>query len=144
MVLLRFVEITYSDINLRDFLFHNLSVPIGSYYPYFSVNETSGSVTVIRKLDRESSAVVNITVKAVDASQTNNVTCYGPDGTPVVVANTTTQILIITITDANDNPPVFLRKDYDTGIRKNVKILTSIFDLAVSFSSYSGCFYLMP
>ncbi|PSN52632.1 hypothetical protein C0J52_14597, partial [Blattella germanica] len=62
---------------------------------FFAVDQTSGEVTVLRQLDRDIAAVVRITVQVTD-----------------ITAPATQQgkgILVITIIDVNDFPPMFAR-----------------------------------
>ncbi|EEZ99177.2 cadherin 23 [Tribolium castaneum] len=64
------------------------------YRGFFSVDKTTGKVTVLNKLQRDVAAIVRITVLVTD-----------------ITAPTVQQgegLLIITITDVNDSPPVFL------------------------------------
>ncbi|XP_033730834.1 cadherin-23-like [Pecten maximus] len=98
---------------------------VGEYYQYFRINETTGVVTIVTDLDRESSPTVQIYVEARDASLRNE-TCNNTQGNPVAI--NATQTLIVTLGDKNDSPPVFNEEVFNTGVRKNVKLNTTIYD----------------
>ena len=59
---------------------------------YFSINSTSGLITVLRELDREDIEYYELTVRALDG------------GVPQKTANATVYIMVA---DINDNPPIF-------------------------------------
>ena len=78
-------KITYSIVNNPP------------YSGWFSINAHTGDIFATRKIDREVNPLATITIKATD------------NGTPAKFA---TEVITFTITDANDNPPVFSKVDY--------------------------------
>ncbi|XP_069123365.1 cadherin-23-like [Argopecten irradians] len=97
----------------------------GKYHQYFHVNKTTGVVTIVKALDRETTPFVEIKVVATDASLRNE-TCNRTEVIPVAINDT--QILRVDLDDQNDSPPVFTQKVFRTGVRKNIKLNTEIFD----------------
>ncbi|KAK2142951.1 hypothetical protein NP493_4693g00003 [Ridgeia piscesae] len=70
----------------------------------FSVNAHSGWINTLVKLDRETTASYELHVVAMD------------HGTPAL---SDTTIIEVTITDHNDEPPVFSRRIYDASVRED-------------------------
>ncbi|XP_044062276.1 cadherin-related family member 2 isoform X3 [Siniperca chuatsi] len=82
---------------------------IGPNAGYFTVNTTTGRVSVIRQLDREFRDVMQLGVVVSD----------GP--------NEIKRDLSIILNDANDNKPIFHESSYDVDIPENTTVGTSLF-----------------
>ena len=70
-----------------------------------------GELKLNAMLDRERQATYNLTVKAIDT------------GSPPNNAN---QTIHITVTDVNDNPPVFVQKSYTAHVLEQQGSLQSV------------------
>ncbi|KAL7852364.1 hypothetical protein SRHO_G00181490 [Serrasalmus rhombeus] len=77
----------------------------------FSVNPDTGLITVAAALDRETQSKYNFRVVAQD------------QGRPVLSAEAS---LIITITDVNDNVPIFSKQQYEAIVWENATIGTDV------------------
>ena len=80
----------------------------------FNISGTNGSITVGRALDRERNSSYNLVVLAKDAKHIGNAT------------------IAITVSDVNDNPPVFSNKSYTCSITENVPPGKSVFSVSAS------------
>ncbi|XP_072368292.1 cadherin-related family member 2 isoform X2 [Scyliorhinus torazame] len=82
----------------NDLLTYSMS---GADSIFFKLNETTGIVTVARTLDRETRAILQVTIGVTDGSNPNEME----------------QTIILE--DANDNPPVFLSASYTGSVYEN-------------------------
>jgi hypothetical protein len=109
---------------------------------WFAIDRTAGIVKTAQKLDRETTSIVNLIVIAVDK------------GNPSLSTNTT---VTVTLTDVNDNSPVFKQKEYNVTVPENespgviVAIINAtdadegVFgDITYSFAITSDTFSLDP
>ncbi|XP_068596706.1 cadherin-related family member 2 [Brachionichthys hirsutus] len=76
---------------------------------YFSVDTSTGRVSVLGELDRERNSVLKIFVEVSDG------------------VNITPGELSIILLDANDNEPIFLEASYDVDVLENTPVGTSLF-----------------
>ena len=80
----------------------------------FNISGTNGSITVGRALDREKKSSYNLVVLAKDTKHIGNAT------------------IAITVSDVNDNPPVFSNKKYTVSITENVPPGKSVLSVSAS------------
>lgn len=71
---------------------------------HFSLNTNTGSLSILKALDREEQEVFNLTIIAQD------------HGTPPL---STTQLLCVQLIDVNDEAPVFLQPHFETLVMEN-------------------------
>ncbi|XP_056011143.1 protocadherin Fat 1-like isoform X5 [Ostrea edulis] len=76
------------------------------YEHLFEMNEYTGWISLVSELDRETQEVYNLTVVAEQK--------FG--FTSKVVGNTT---VAVTVTDCNDNPPIFSQQQYQTAVNED-------------------------
>ena len=70
----------------------------------FTVNPSSGEISLVSKLDRETTDYYNLTVRVTDG------------GSP---ARSDTAVVKINVTDVNDNPPIFNSSQGDVSVLEN-------------------------
>ncbi|XP_005472325.1 protocadherin-16 [Oreochromis niloticus] len=70
----------------------------------FSLNPDTGSLSILKSLDREEQEVFNLTIVAED------------HGTPQL---STSQVLCVQVIDVNDEAPVFLRAEFEAQVMEN-------------------------
>ena len=80
----------------------------------FSVNESTGVITLIQNLDREIQNTHNLVVMAADG------------------LNTSELQLEVVVLDENDNPPVFAEGVYQTIIREDISVGSSVVQVTAS------------
>ena len=73
---------------------------------YFSIDKVTGEITLIREVDRETSATLTIDIKAIDG------------GTPSRSADAT---VTFTVGDVNDATPVFDRDVYTANVDEGTR-----------------------
>jgi hypothetical protein len=95
----------------------------GSGSDNFNIGPTSGIVTAIRPLDRETVDVYNLTILATDKG---------------LVPRTSTVPAIITVTDINDNPPVFTQNEYTIPIPESTLPGTAILTVITTDDDQPG------
>ncbi|XP_073463897.1 protocadherin Fat 1 isoform X4 [Aquarana catesbeiana] len=78
----------------------------------FSIDESSGIITLEKPLDREMQAVYTLTVKASD------------HGLPRKLSSVTS--VLISVLDINDNPPVFEHREYGATLSEDVTVGTEV------------------
>lgn len=83
----------------------------------FSVNPMSGNITLVQNLDFETVANYTLTITATD------------EGLPPRSANT---LILIVVTDSNDNPPVFSQTRYTGSLEENMPPGRSILTVVTS------------
>jgi len=102
------VKVTATDLDDGNFgqVTYNLE---GTYKDDFQISHEDGTISVVNKelLDREQLDNLILQVVAVDSA-------------PSESRKSSTVPVNITITDANDNPPRFLQKDYSATIVDNI------------------------
>ena len=96
------------------------SVVSGNIGNKFHVNENTGNITVVDTLDRETQASYSLTVRATDSLASNGDEKY---------SETTVSI---TISDANDNFPVFVPASYSTSVQEDTATNAQIITLTVN------------
>jgi hypothetical protein len=77
------------------------------FFRRFSINDTSGVITVASDLDRENVNSYRLTVKAADR------------GTP---SQFSSREVLITVTDVNDNDPIFTADPYRGNIAEDASV----------------------
>nr|XP_033804886.1 protocadherin Fat 3 isoform X2 [Geotrypetes seraphini] len=93
--LLTKVQATDPDVGVNRKVVYSLANPADGH---FTVDRTSGIITLEKPLDRELQSTYNITIKASDLSP--------------VLSLSSLAVVTVTVLDVNDNPPVFEKKDY--------------------------------
>ena len=83
----------------------------------FHINMTSGELTFLSPLDRETQDTHTLTVTAFDAGSN-----------PISSQSAETTILIL-VEDVNDNPPVFEEDSYSVSVAENQPVGTSLLTL---------------
>lgn len=101
---------------------------VDSYNNHFKIEPESGIVTLLKPLDREEKALYNLTLKASDM------------GEPSLSSTT---VLIVSVQDINDSPPVFTTNHYAAEISESetigasiVKLLATSNDIGVNAEIY--------
>ncbi|XP_062837544.1 protocadherin Fat 1 isoform X2 [Anolis carolinensis] len=100
--LLTRVQATDADAGLNQKIHYSL---VNSANGQFSINELSGIVQLEKPLDRELQAVYSLTLKAED------------EGSPRRLSST--GILVVSVLDINDNPPVFEYREYSATVSED-------------------------
>uniref|UniRef100_A0A8C4SW14 Protocadherin-16 n=1 Tax=Erpetoichthys calabaricus TaxID=27687 RepID=A0A8C4SW14_ERPCA len=80
----------------------------------FSLNPSTGSLSILKALDREEQGLYNLTLVAED------------HGSPIL---STEQLLSVHVIDVNDEVPQFEKTEFETQILENQKIGTSVLTL---------------
>lgn len=93
------------------------SIVSGDPLQQFSIHPRSGEITVRTALDREEMPHYSLTVQAADEG-------VSPLSSAVLIA--------ITVSDVNDNPPVFSRVNYSLTVQEGESLGSSILQLVVS------------
>lgn len=89
----------------------------------------SGELKLNRALDRETQSTYNLTVKAVDT------------GSP---PNEEDQIIFVTVTDVNDNPPRFVERTYTANVDENKAAREQVNEkFCHQVYRQKGCFFLI-
>ena len=84
------------------------SITDGNFQNLFAINSNTGVITIVGDIDREIAASFDLTVEARDL------------GTPQ--GRRSTSIVVVTVTDINDNAPEFLLDPYSTQVREDVGV----------------------
>ncbi|KAG7464992.1 hypothetical protein MATL_G00171450 [Megalops atlanticus] len=95
----------------------HFSIVNGDPQQQFSIDPHSGEIRVIRRLDREEVTHYSLTVQAADRGDP-------PLSTAVQVT--------VTVSDVNDNPPVFSRIDHSLVLQEGEPVGSSILQLMVT------------
>ncbi|XP_049325189.1 protocadherin Fat 4 isoform X2 [Astyanax mexicanus] len=101
------VSATDADSGLNGEVRYSLEGSAG----IFSVNPDTGLITVAAKLDRETQDTYSFRAVAQD------------QGRPTLSGEAS---LVVTITDVNDNAPIFTKQQYETFIKENATIGTDV------------------
>ncbi|XP_071083747.1 protocadherin Fat 4-like [Haliotis cracherodii] len=92
----------------------------------FTIRESTGSITIAKPLDRESLDTYNLTVIAVD------------DAPGSVTERTATAFVFVTVTDANDNSPVFTPSTYVGLVSEDASPLAVILTVTTTDDDLAG------
>ena len=101
---------------------------------HFSVNKTSGMLTITKKIDRETVSSVFLVVKASQDCLTgqwdriNNVKWNESDTTLLLVK--------VNLLDINDNGPRFTKRFFSGGVTTDTQFNEPVISLSVSFLKY--------
>lgn len=90
---------------------------VESAHSHFSIDETTGIVSLNKPVDREEIAMYNLTVQASD------------HGIPRL---STLCTLLVLLQDVNDNPPEFTSKFYHASVPETVAVGTEILKLTAT------------
>ena len=100
------VRVTDADSTTNAELVYNISAGLNSFH--FAINSSTGVITVnTTQLDRETQQLYNLEVTACDK------------GIPVMCSKI---VIVISITDANDHPPVFVIPTFSFSVLENINI----------------------
>ena len=102
------IHATDADLGVNKKLQYDL---IDSAQNHFKIDQTSGIVSLAKPLDRESKAMYNLTVRAMDR------------GRPRLVSVTN---LVVLVLDVNDNPPEFASKHYFSTVSESLPLHSDI------------------
>ncbi|XP_070773757.1 protocadherin-16 [Enoplosus armatus] len=83
----------------------------------FSLNPNTGSLSILKALDREEQEVFNVTIVAED------------HGIPQL---STSQVLCVQVIDVNDEAPVFQRAEFETQVMENQGPGTTVFTVTAT------------
>ncbi|KAK4302799.1 hypothetical protein Pmani_025146 [Petrolisthes manimaculis] len=108
------VQISASDIDSGVNSLVRYSILDGNQDHCFTIDEDSGIVTLMKKLDREKVGHYQLRVGARDL------------GTP---SNTAMAQLEVTVVDVNDNPPIFTQDNYTVVVQENRLLGSSLMRL---------------
>ncbi|XP_068134762.1 protocadherin Fat 1 isoform X2 [Hyperolius riggenbachi] len=103
------VQAVDADIGLNHKVQYSL---VNSAEGQFSVDESSGIITLEKALDREIQAIYTLTVKATD------------QGLPRKLSSVAT--VLVSVLDINDNPPVFEHREYGATLSEDVVVGTEV------------------
>ncbi|KAJ8342522.1 hypothetical protein SKAU_G00324500 [Synaphobranchus kaupii] len=92
-------------------------IQAGNAGAHFSLNPNTGSLTILKALDREEQALYNLTVIAED------------HGTP---QHSTTQLLSIQVIDVNDEAPWFEKSEFEAQVSENQAPGTAVLTVSAS------------
>ena len=96
------VQATDADYGNNSIITYSL-LP-NEYKAVFSIDASSGNITVTGKLDRENTSEVTLRIQATDGKFRTNTT------------------LVINVQDVNDNYPYFTRSSYSANVSENIPI----------------------
>jgi len=96
------VQATDEDYGSNSIIAYSL-LP-SEYQEEFSIDASSGNITVTGKLDRENTSEVTLRIQATDGKFRTNTT------------------LVINVEDVNDNYPYFTRSSYSANVSENIPI----------------------
>nr|XP_018896045.1 PREDICTED: fat-like cadherin-related tumor suppressor homolog isoform X2 [Bemisia tabaci] len=102
------VHATDNDVGLNRKIRYTL---IDSAKGFFNIAPESGLITLMKRLDRETQDLYNLTVKASD------------QGNPPLSNVTNIEIVVL---DVNDNPPEFMQRSYQASVSESVGIGTEV------------------
>ena len=98
-----------SDVDADSVIMYSL----GSSGP-FEISQTTGVVSVRSAFDRETQDLYNVTITASDG------------------ISTVSMLLVVVVTDVNDNPPVFSRSTFEASVDEDEPVGTSVLTLTAS------------
>lgn len=101
------VHATDADEGINAQIIYRISPEGTDYSDWFEINPMSGLVTTLQKVDREETGSVFLTVIASDEGE---------------ISLSSSVIINITITDVNDNQPVFFPGSYNASILEEQEI----------------------
>ena len=101
------INTTDLDIGVNKDVTYSISFSNVSHFGTFIIDVSTGNIIVNSPLDREQFNYIELTVKASDG------------GVPSLTGNAT---VLITITDIDDNPPIFSSPLYDISVFENISI----------------------
>lgn len=81
----------------------------------FSIEETSGIISLERSLDKQTKAMHVLRIRATD------------QGSPHRLSSLSS--VVVTVLDANDHPPVFERRDYVSTVPEDVMVGTKLLNV---------------
>ena len=97
------------------------SIESGNFQSSFTINSTSGELKTNRVINREEVASFSLTIEARDGGGRRRVAQ-----------------LEITITDVNDNPPIFVNAPYQVQVREDVAVLFDVLQVTATDADESG------
>ena len=106
------VRATDADYGKNSIITYSL-VP-SEYTTKFSINASSGNITVIGNLDRENTSEITLRISATDGTFT------------------VTSELFVIITDANDNGPIFKKCEAQVILQKPASPQTQLFNVSAT------------
>ncbi|CAH1802938.1 unnamed protein product, partial [Owenia fusiformis] len=114
------VSVTATDQDLGDAGNIKYSILAGNSDGKFRVDSSSGQIHISAKLDRENTDTYTLTLRATDSLPANSDERY------------TETTVIVTVTDVNDNIPVFSSASYTVSVLEGATVGTVIKQVAAS------------
>ena len=99
------LKVVAHDLDKSSKFTYSFDDEVRQYSHLFSIDRTTGVITLLSPLDRETQELYNLTVWVTDGD--------GPDA----LKNST--VVQVRVTDHNDNPPVFSRSHYQAAINED-------------------------
>ncbi|KAI8521514.1 hypothetical protein Bbelb_012680 [Branchiostoma belcheri] len=100
---------------------------------YFNIGSTNGRLTLNQDLDREAPGIFSITTPGVFLLRVKG-TEYKPDGTVSSPEQSSEVVVVVRVTDANDNLPEFNQAGYNVEITENPAVDTPLPRLRMTVS----------
>ncbi|XP_078660120.1 cadherin-related family member 1-like [Branchiostoma floridae x Branchiostoma belcheri] len=100
---------------------------------YFNIGTTNGRLTLNQDLDREAPGIFSITTPGVFLLRIKG-TEYKPDGTVSSPEQSSEVVVVVRVTDANDNLPEFNQAGYNVEITENPAVDTPLPRLRMTVS----------
>ncbi|XP_018320915.1 protein dachsous [Agrilus planipennis] len=99
----------------------NLFISKGNDENVFEISNPTGTLALVKNLDREIQDTYNLEIKSMDTIGTNN-----------------SINVLVEVEDVNDNAPVFKQSDYEVNINEGTSINTSIMKVIATDSDLAG------
>jgi len=110
---------------------------------HFKINANSGEITTNISLDAEATPTFTLHVSVDDCSSNTNVSEACDLHGVIETSKQPNQTVIVTVTDMNDNPPIFTRKEVTVGMRRIVEVRHNL-DLSLKVCRrLARCFKIM-
>ncbi|XP_076446580.1 protocadherin Fat 1-like isoform X2 [Babylonia areolata] len=108
----RVIQVKATDADLSRTVSYSFGPGMEAVANVFSIEKTTGWISLLSKLDRETKSEYNLTVVATDTGVDSRI--GGGRGTRL----TSTTNVIVTVTDFNDNAPRFDRQQFSTAVNE--------------------------
>ena len=112
------VQVVAHDLDQTSKFTYSFDDDMREFSHLFSIDRSTGVITLLSPLDREIQDLYNLTVWVTDG-----------DGTDALKNSTTVRVRVA---DHNDNPPVFSRSHYDAAINEDAYLGTVLITLSTN------------